>query len=146
DCMSYCSCHDRMKCDAVCPNNPDVFVKHVREVRGFDLGNVPRAPVLGIPALPPVIPYVQHGYRRSGTFMAPSAAIPLYKLYDLRTGKLHVRSKAELAERFRIDPSAQLIATGVDRDFRVESWWEWFWTDAERLKPLRDLGVSLITV
>lgn len=146
DCLSYCSCEDRSKCDAVCPNNPDTFVNHVREVRGFDLGNVPRAPELPTPALPPVIPYVQHGYRRNGQFTSPSAAIPLYKLYDLRTGKLHVRSKAELAERFRIDPSAQMIATGVDRDFRVESWWEWFWTDADRLKPLRDLGVALITV
>jgi hypothetical protein len=146
DCLSFCSCSDRSKCDTVCPNNQTSFLDRIREIGGLSLDVVPRAGKLPVAELPDVIPYIQHNSRREGLFQAPAAAIPLLKLYNMRTGALHFQSRDELAAHFRIDSGAHLLATGVDRDPRVESWWEWFSMGTERLASLRHLGISLITV
>ena len=146
NCLSFCSCADRSKCDMVCPNNQTLFRKRLREIGGLSLDAVPRANKLPVADLPDVVPYIQHNSRRESVLETPAAAIPLFKLYNLRTGELHFRSHDELAAHFRIHPGAHLLATGVDRDPQVESWWEWFSLGTERLASLRQLGISLITV
>src|SRR5262245_20706821 len=45
DCTALC-CGKPDECDAVCRNRPDDFARRVREVDGFSLTNVSRAPAL----------------------------------------------------------------------------------------------------
>lgn len=145
NCLSFCSCADPAKCDMVCPNN-STFKQRLREVGGLALDDVPRAKKLRLANLPDVIPYIQHNSLRERALQVPAAAIPLFHLYNKQTGELHFQTRDQIAAHFRIDPAADLVATGVDRDPKVESWWEWFSGDTARLASLHQLGISLITV
>ena len=94
--------------------------------------------------LPSLVPFVGHKYSRSKPLVEPVVAVPLYELFHLGTGKPHVRSRAELSERFLIPHDAIVIATGVDRDTKVEAWWAFADRDGV-MQTLRDLGVALVT-
>jgi hypothetical protein len=144
DCRDLCSCKDKSKCDMVCRFNPSLFVARMREVRGLDFENAPRVPANGIPNLPMIVPFVDHGYRRAGTLDEPVVALSLYELVNLATGKPHVDSRAELAARFRITEGATIIVTGVDKDSPIERWWELKERDTI-LAALKALGVALIS-
>jgi hypothetical protein len=144
DCRDLCSCKDKSKCDMVCRFNPSLFVARMREVGGLGFENAPRAPVNGVPYIPMIVPFVDHGYRRASTLETPVVALSLYELVNLATGKPHVASRAELAARFRIPEGATIIVSGVDKDGPIERWWEL----KERraiLTALKALGVALIT-
>ena len=56
------------------------------------------------PCYPSLIPFVGHKYSRSKPLVEPVVAVPLYELFHLGTGQPHVRSRAELSERF-LDPA-----------------------------------------
>lgn len=144
DCEDLCTCADRDLCDMVCRNKPAAFVYHVREVDGFDLGNTPRAPVLPIVGLPFVVPFVGHRYRRKAVLHEPVVAIPLYELFHMGTGAPLVRDRAGLGARFLIPETATVIASGVDRDAKLEAWWR-FADRAVLASTLRDLGIALVT-
>jgi hypothetical protein len=144
DCRDLCSCKDKSRCDMVCRFNPSMFVARMREVGGLDFANAPRARVNGVPALPMIVPFVDHRYGRSATLDEPVVALSLYELVNLATGTSHVASRAELADRFRIPESATVIVSGVDKDDPIERWWE-LKERAAILRALRALGVALVT-
>jgi hypothetical protein len=68
----------------------------VREVGGFSLSNVPRAPVLRVTPLPRIVPVVFHGNRRQAPANSDIFALPLYKLIDRRSGSPRFAGPAEL--------------------------------------------------
>ncbi len=144
DCNGLCTCQDKANCDMVCRNKPQAFFDRFQEVGGFDLNTVPRVPAQPNPALPSVVPLIGHKYSRMTVLAEKVVALPLYELFHMGTGEPHVRTRAELSERFLIPEDAAIVVTGVDRDIKLEAWWAF--GDRERLMAtLRDLGVALVT-
>jgi hypothetical protein len=144
DCNDLCTCKDKAACDMVCRNKPEAFFDRFQEVGGFDLSSVPRVAARPIPALPTVVPLIGHKYSRKTVLAEKVVALPLYELFHMGTGEPHVRTRAELAQRFFIPEDAVIVVTGVDRDIKLEAWWAF--ADRERLMAtLRDLGVALVT-
>ena len=128
----------------VCRFNPGLFVARMREVRGPDFYNAPRTKANGVPTMPIVVPLVDHRYSRTAVLDEPMIAVSLYRLVNLSTGELRVTSRSELATRFLIPESAQVIVSGVDKDDRVERWWN----SKDRrslLASLMELGITLTT-
>ncbi len=144
DCSDLCSCEDRSKCDVVCRNKPQAFFERLLEVDGFDFGTVPHVMPLVRTSLPNLIPFVGHKYSRSKPLVEPVVAVPLYELFHLGTGQPHVRSRAELSERLLVPHDAIVVATGVDRDTKVEAWWAFADRDGV-MQTLRDLDIALVT-
>lgn len=145
DCNDFCSCEDRAACDSVCRNKPDQFFERYLEIGGFELEPTPRVAALETPALPSVIPLIGHKYSRQSVLNEPVVAVPLYELFHMGSGQPHVRTRAELAERFRIPETATVVASGVDRDVKLEAWWAF--ADRELImSTLRDLRIALVTV
>ena len=145
DCNDFCSCADPALCDTVCRNKPETFFERHLEIGGFDLQSTPQMAALGSPNLPPVIPLIGHKYSRQAMLNEPVVAVPLYELFHMGSGQPLVRSRAELAARFRIPEEAVVIASGVDRDIKLEAWWAF--ADRSLIHAtLRDLGIALVTV
>ncbi len=145
DCLALC-CGTPGICDAVCRRNPEAFVKRVREVDGFLFDNVPRAPVLAAPSLPPVVPVVYHGSRRHGPFEGSTAVcLPLYTVIQRYGGKGRYASRFELANGFGISTDTPLILTGTAVDPPLERWWAMGTQRLEIIRTLRRLGVKLVT-
>jgi hypothetical protein len=145
DCLSLC-CNRPDDCDAVCRNNPEMFAVRVREVDGFSLENVPRAPVLAAPSLPPIVPVIFGGNRRAETFTgAKTACVSLYKAVG-KTGLVRDNEALRLAARFKIAPETGIILTGTAVDAPIERWWS---HGSERrrdtIRALRDLNIALVT-
>lgn len=145
DCNDFCSCADPALCDTVCRNKPDEFFERYLEIGGFDLASTPRVAAITAPDLPPVIPLIGHKYSRQAVLNEPVIAIPLYELFHMGSGQPLVRTRAALAARFRIPDTAIIVASGVDRDIKLEAWWE-FADRALVLATLRDLEIALVTV
>ncbi len=145
DCNDFCSCADPALCDTVCRNKPDTFFERYLEIGGFDLKSTPKVPALPAPSLPPVIPLIGHKYSRHAVLNEPVIAVPLYELFHMGSGQPLVRTRAELAARFRIPEEAVVVASGVDRDIKLEAWWAF--ADRSLIHvTLRDLGIALVTV
>ena len=144
DCADLCSCPDKASCDMVCRFKPGQFVRRMREVGGFSFETAARAPVTPIPYLPTVVPFVADGYSRVLTLDEPFVAFSLYDIINLGTGELHVAKRQALGQRFRIPPSATVILSGVDKDPKIERWWE-LPNRPELLAGLRRLGIALVT-
>ncbi|MFC3101069.1 hypothetical protein [Altererythrobacter lauratis] len=144
DCGDYCRCDDKATCDLVCRGNPKQFVERVREVGGLEFANVPRAPVIPIEALPPMVPLIEHATARVGTLHSPIVALPLYALLDIEAGTLRYPDRAALSQKFGIDPHARLVISGVARDRKIER----YWAAKDRpamLEQLAALNIALIT-
>lgn len=144
DCGDLCSCMDKSECDMVCRFNPSHFVGRMREVGGLSFRTVPRVPAADCTALPGVVPFVDHKYRRSRFLGESVVAISLYKLVNLSTGELQVRTREELSARFLVPENATVIVSGVGKDLHVERWWE-IENRLLMLDGLRKLGVGLVT-
>jgi hypothetical protein len=144
DCRDLCSCKDKSKCDMVCRFNPRLFVARMREVSGLSFDTAPRVPARSVPALPIVVPFVDHRYGRAAMLDEPVIALSLYEVVNLATGKVHVSSTAELAARFLIPNGTTIILSGVDKDGPIERWWE-LKDRPTILAALAKLGVALIT-
>lgn len=144
DCSDYCRCNDKATCDLVCRGNPKQFVERLREVNGLDLKNAPRAPIVPIEALPPMIPLIEHSTARVGTLNSPIVALPLHALLDINAGTLRYPDRDALSQKFGIDPNARLVISGVARDRRIERYWAA--TDrAAMLEQLAAFDIALIT-
>lgn len=146
DCLTFC-CNRPDDCDAVCRNNPDAFATRVREVGGFSLESVPRAPVLPVPALPQLAPVIFHGNKRAAAFGdAAVVCLPLYKILSGSGGRSRYKDALDLAARFRIASTTGVILTGTAIDPPLEKWWS---LGAERrrdaIRALRELNVLLVT-
>ena len=121
DCLTYC-CGTPNECDIVCPRN-STFVDRVREVGGFDLGNVRRATRLEFPPLPHSIPLVYSRGRRRARFRPAAVGLLLYQLIDRRTGELRFGRRSVLCSYFGIDPATPIVLTGTAMDKTLERWW-----------------------
>lgn len=144
DCESLCTCANPKKCDTVCRKKPQEFSDRYREVNGFDLNTIPRALKLSSPKLPDFIPLIDHKYRRKFNLAEEFVAVPLYSIFDMRTGTPLCRTRHELSERFKISETATVIASGVDRDISLEAWWA-FENRHLAAKALSNLGIALVT-
>lgn len=123
DCNDYCRCSNKATCDLVCRGNPAQYVERIREVRGFDLNEVPRITDIDLAALPSMIPLIEHKSARRSSLGFPIVALPFYSLLDLDKGVLRYKSRKEVAEKFGIDPRARLVLSGVGRDRKIERYW-----------------------
>jgi len=144
DCLGYC-CGKPAECDKVCRNRPEAFAKALREIGGFDLENVPRAPLLPRPKTPSVIPVLYHGAKRSTPFRASSICLPLYDIIARHDGGKRYESRAALAEKYGIRENANIVLTGTDIDSHLERWWSLSGKRLDAIRALRALGVSLVT-
>jgi hypothetical protein len=144
DCGDLCSCANQETCDMICRKKPLAFFERLMEIGGFDLDATPRTARVVAKPLPDQVPLVGHKYSRRETLAERVVALPLYEIFHMGTGEPHVRSRAELAARFLIPEDAIVIATGVDRDFKVEAWWA-IADRARLMQALRDLGIALVT-
>ena len=125
DCMHLC-CGNPGECDSVCRSKPEDFACRVREIGGFGLDNVPRAPTLAPPELPEIIPTVFHGDKRQSRFDGPGAVcIPLFKVIDVRGAEAKF-----LAARTEFTHIAFEFGTGAGWKGRID----WY---AEQLTRLR---------
>ncbi len=144
DCLQFC-CGNPQDCDRVCRNNPH-FVDRVREVDTFDLNTVPRAPLLTSPDIPRVVPILYHRAARSIPTSSQTVALPLYKMFDRRTGNPRYPSRAALANAFGLGHDAQVLLTGTDRDRPLERWWA-FGKSLRReiIQAMKRAGIVLVT-
>jgi hypothetical protein len=125
----------------VCRNNPG-FVDFVREIGGFELGNVRRSPKLARLALPSAIPMLFHGKSRCSAFQSPTVALPFACVFDRRTGEPRFKSRAELCAKFTISMDTTIILSGTDSDPPIENWWGLgSKCRAKVIRGLKDLGV-----
>lgn len=124
-CLDLCRClPDGCKMDAVCRRNPAAFVQHLNEVRGFDLGSIPRLPASPrAPNLPETIPIIYHGRRREKPFAPPAAALSLYDVVAWRDGAPRHRSPTSLRTAFGLGSHVPLVLSGTATDPSIERWW-----------------------
>lgn len=144
DCKDLCSCADKAKCDMVCRFKPGQFVRRMREVGGLGFETAPRAPVIPVPDFPSILPFVGDGYSRLATLDEPIVALSLYDVINLATGELHVTTREALARRFRIPADAIVVLSGVEKDRKIERWWELSNRPA-LLAGLKNLDIALVT-
>jgi hypothetical protein len=144
DCLGFC-CHKPASCDAVCRNRPDEFVRRVREVNGFALDNVPRAPVLAAPLLPALVPLLYHGSKRTVPFQAPAVCLPMYSVIRRHNGGIRYANAIDLANGFGVTLNVPVMLTGTATDRPLERWWSLGSRRRDGIRALRDLGVALVT-
>lgn len=122
DCIDQCACTDTSKCDNICPRKPSHFVARIREIRGFGMDDIPKAPDVRGPELPPIVPEIMHGKRRASALTVAAAAIPLSSVFYARTGQLRFLTRGNHEAQFKIRPQ-RLIIDGVAEDRHLENYW-----------------------
>jgi len=144
DCLGSC-CGGKATCDRVCPNSV-AYIDRVREIDGFSLSNVPRAPYLIPPCLPSAVPVLFHGGGRVKPFSAGTVAIPLSALVSIREGKAKYSKGVDLRRAFRLRSDSTVVLTGIDQDARIERWWG-LGTDRRReiIRDLISAGIGMVT-
>lgn len=113
-CLDYC-CGKPEVCDVVCRNNPR-FVEYVREIGGFDLDTVARAPLLTKPSVSVAIPLIFHGNSRRSLLRTSAAALPLSRMFGRRSGQPRFVNRADQCSAFGICPSTSVILSGTVSD------------------------------
>lgn len=143
ECLDFCQCTNKKKCDNVCKGNLTHYVRRVREVNGFEFSQAPRITARA-PVLPDVVPVIGNGYSRAEALDVPVAALSLFDLLDRRTGQPKYQTSADLRTAFRLSRSTRIIASGTAKDRALEAWWK-LESRAPLLAHLRETGVELIT-
>jgi hypothetical protein len=145
-CLDYCcgkpeGCGDKF----VCPNNPH-FVDRLREVGGFDLPTIARAPALPSRDLAPVVPMVFHGNCREAAVAPLAVALPLSGMFNRRDGSVRYDTREALCAAYRLNPQTSIVLSGTDSDPSLERWWS-LGLEKRRaiIRELRDMGVALAT-
>lgn len=144
DCLQFC-CNQPNGCDRVCRNHPD-FPDRVREVETFNLRTVPRAKAIATPNLPRVVPIIYHRTGRSQPSATSTVALPLYSLFDRRSGSPRYSSHDALCSAFGVRRGSTILLTGTDRDPPLERWWG-LGTHRRRkiIQAMNQAGVGLVT-
>jgi hypothetical protein len=143
NCRDRCDCEDPRKCPSVCRLSIERFSLRHREIGGFDLSNVPRAPLVPLPAFPTVVPLIYHGSNRTELLNEQYIAVPLHRLYRKRDGLLTFESKEALCASLRIRPNAFIVASGVGQDNEIEPFWRL--SSSSFLAGLARIGVDAFT-
>ena len=144
DCLGNC-CPQPGKCDAVCRHKPMEFARRVREIQGFELGNVPRTDRLPEPRLPSVVPVLYHGSSREKAFSPLAVCVSLYSIVPRHKGTERYANKGAIAETYRFRGETPVILTGTAKDAPLERWWNLGSARLEAIRRLGDLGVALVT-
>ncbi|MBX9590846.1 MAG: hypothetical protein K2X43_16170 [Hyphomonadaceae bacterium] len=142
-CLDLC-CGSPSSCDKPCRNHPD-YALRVREIGGFDLVDVPQAPVLAAPDLPASVPVIFHGDSRAVLIGPAPVALPLYRMFRRRTGELRFGTHEELCDEFGLVPGTPIVLTGTDQDPPLERWWGLESRRREIVGALPALGVVMST-
>jgi hypothetical protein len=142
-CLDLC-CGSPGSCDKPCRNHPD-YALRVREVGGFDLADVPRAPVLTAPLLPASVPVMFHGDSRAELIGPAPVALPLYRVFKRSTGEMKFGTHEELCAEFGLVPGTPIVLTGTDQDPPLERWWGLQSRRREIVRALPALGVVMST-
>ena len=144
DCLDMC-CRSPANCTRVCRERPNSFVDQVREINGFELDNVDRAPVIDPKIDADVVPMIYHGSRRVCTLRHDVFALPLPDLVNFREGRLRFEERAALCEAFRLPLDAKIILTGVNLDHRIEPWWKLAERRIPIIRNMHRIGIDLVT-
>lgn len=145
DCLDMC-CNTPETCTRICRKQPAaVFVDQVREIGGFGLSDVPRAPVVNHTVNTEIMPLVYHGSRRAHVLRNEAFALPLPDLVNFRWGRLRFPDRAALCAHYRIPVDTQIILTGVNLDHRIEPWWRLGERRVEVIEEMRRIGIDLVT-
>lgn len=142
-CLDLC-CGDPGSCDKPCRNHHG-YALRLREVGGFDLATVPRAPVLATAALPASVPVIFHGDSRAQLIGPAPVALPLYRMFMRRTGEIKFGTHEELCAEFGLVPGTPIVLTGTDKDPPLERWWGLQSRRREIVRALPSLGVVMST-
>jgi hypothetical protein len=142
-CLDHCCGHPE-SCDTVCRHNPD-YVDRIREIDGFDLTTIPQVTPLPAPFLPKVIPWIDHGGQREEPLVAEAVCLPLYAMFNRRTGKIKFETREALNDAFKVSSQTSIILTGIDIDRPLERWWGLEKQRRVIIQDLRQLGVALVT-
>lgn len=143
DCLDLC-CNQPDKCDRPCRKNPD-YALRVREVGGFPLDNIPRAPIMRATPLPLVVPILFHGSRRNVKIGPEPIALPLYAMFTRREGRVRFETHEELCAAFGLVPGTPIILTGTDQDPPLERWWGYEDKRRKIIRELKKIGIILAT-
>jgi hypothetical protein len=145
DCLDMC-CGSPETCTRVCRNAPSSrFVDQLREIEGFDLGNVPRAPAVEHKIQADIVPLVYHGSGRIAELKSSAFALRLPDIVNFREGQLKFKDRASLCAAYRIPEDAQLILSGVNQDHRIEPWWKLGEARIGIIQQMRSIGIDLVT-
>ncbi len=142
NCLDHC-CGKPGNCQAVCPK-AQRFTDRIREVGGLDLAT-PQAASLGPRTIASYLPMLFHGSALANTIEAPAVAIPLYRFFD-QSAECRFDKRDSIVQRYKIDPSADIILSGVAQDHEVEGWWKL--ETPGRIKAIanfRRLGIAMVT-
>jgi hypothetical protein len=139
-------CGSPETCTRVCRNAPSSrFVDQLREIEGFDLGNVPRAPAVEHKIQADIVPLVYHGSGRIAELKSSAFALRLPDIVNFREGQLKFKDRASLCAAYRIPEDAQLILSGVNQDHRIEPWWKLGEARIGIIQQMRSIGIDLVT-
>lgn len=142
NCLNHC-CGRPDSCQAVCPK-AQRFADRIREVGGLDLAT-PQAASLGPCTLPSYLPMLFHGSALASTIATPAVAIPLDRFFD-QGADCRFDTRDSIVQSFKIDPSSDIILSGVAQDHEVEGWWKL--ETSGRIKAIanfRRLGIAMVT-
>jgi hypothetical protein len=145
DCLDMC-CNAAESCTRVCRKQPATkYVDQLREIGGFNLQSVQRAPVLWHSISSDIVPLVYHGSSRTRELRADVFALPLPSLVNFRRGRLHFSDRAALCAHYHIPVAAQIVITGVNLDHRIEPWWGLGERRTAVIAEMRNIGIDLVT-
>jgi hypothetical protein len=144
DCIEFC-CAAPERCTRVCRNKSEKFVSQIREINGFDLGDVRRTEKLPTNLLNDIIPLVYHGGRRGRALPQSIFALRFSDVIDFKRGELRFRTRGDLCRAFHVDSSGQIVLTGVNHDHLIEPWWSLGEARLRLIDGLRMLGVAAVT-
>lgn len=144
DCLDLC-CGKPEECTNVCVKNPVQYVDQLREILGFDLANIPRVNGNYQTIEHEIIPLIYHQTGRDRPVAGSAFALRFHDVVDFVRGEVRFATKDLLCEAFKIDPSADIMLSGVDHDERIEPWWTLQDRRSHILRQLRDLGIQLVT-
>ncbi|WFU13035.1 DUF4417 domain-containing protein (plasmid) [Rhizobium sp. CB3090] len=125
--------------------NPVQYVDQLREILGFDLANIPRVTGSYRTIEHDVVQLIYHRTGRDRPVSGSAFALRFHDVVDFARGEVRFRTRDHLCQAFKIDPSADLILSGVDHDERIEPWWTLQDRRSNVLRQLRDLDIQLVT-
>jgi hypothetical protein len=123
DCLEFCNCADPSRCDVVCSNVPERFVRRVREIDGFELTGLPLAPTPDWPVTSQYIPVIDKPIAGLVASNLEIAALPFKAMVTRTSGGLEVLDPDALSRLYGGAPKEGWVLTGVDHDYRIEQIW-----------------------
>ena len=142
-CQDLCRCNAAQKRNVVCGCNARDLVCRLREVNGWEL-DVPKVPKGSHADVSLFAPMIYGRCGRDSALLSETVAIPLSRLFSLRTGRLNVKTRADICRQFLLDPRCQIILSGVHYDETLERYWS-LGRRNDIVEAISQLGFDVIT-